>query len=144
MVCSIFATISLFPCPHAPCLFHSTPIPGQPPIYIAIYVNDLIDFSLTAMVEHHFETSLAAQLCIQFMGSIEWFLGTYYEWMVHPTTGDVSVHLSQEAFTLRLLSDFQMSTCNPAPSPYCSGLHINVIPPADPNTPPSTQAALTT
>jgi hypothetical protein len=43
--------IGLRSCPHDPSLFHGTLIPGNPPIYVAIYADDIIFFSLDDEVE---------------------------------------------------------------------------------------------
>ena len=38
--------IGLQPTKHDPCIFHGTLIPGKPPLYLAIYVDDFLYFSL--------------------------------------------------------------------------------------------------
>jgi hypothetical protein len=42
----------------SPCLFVGTLIPGEAPIYIGIYVDDIIYFSLSSSVEKKFEEQL--------------------------------------------------------------------------------------
>jgi len=39
---------------HSPCLFTGVLIPGEPPIYVGIYVDDIIYFSASDNVEKHF------------------------------------------------------------------------------------------
>jgi len=52
-ICSVLESpeVGLCSCPHDPCLFHGTLIPGKPPIYVAIYVNNIIFFSVDDAVE---------------------------------------------------------------------------------------------
>eukprot|EP00957_Ditylum_brightwellii_P044942 3408708-Ditylum_brightwellii.AAC.1 len=50
-----FRAIGLQSCPNAPCLFHGTMIPGQPPVYVGLYVDDFVYFSASDEVERKFE-----------------------------------------------------------------------------------------
>jgi hypothetical protein len=72
---------------------------------------------------------MQAQLRVDFFGTIEWFLGTYYDWSREE--GHASVHLSQEAYSRQLISAHQMSNANPADTPYRSGHTIDGIPKTD-------------
>jgi hypothetical protein len=38
--------IGLKPTKHDPCIFYGTIIPGKPPLYLAIYIDDFLYFSL--------------------------------------------------------------------------------------------------
>ena len=109
LVKKVFGSMGLHPCPHSPCVFTGTPIPGQPPIYIATYVDDMCYFSASDAVEQWFETTLQSNLRVDIMGPVEWFLGTYYEWNVDPATRDVSCHMSQAATVDALLETNQMA-----------------------------------
>lgn len=51
----ILQDIGLSPCPHSPCLFHGTLIPGKPKLYLGIYVDDFVYFSKDPEVEKLFE-----------------------------------------------------------------------------------------
>jgi hypothetical protein len=42
----------------SPCLFMGTLIPGEPPIYVGTYVDDIIYFSSSEQVERKFLDSL--------------------------------------------------------------------------------------
>ena len=50
--------IGLCPSSHNSCLFVGSPIPGKPPIYVALYVDDFVYFSADPDVEKHFEKAL--------------------------------------------------------------------------------------
>ena len=113
-------------CAHDPCLFFGTPIPGSPPIYVGIYVDDFAYFSVSHDIEQWFEAAVAAQFRVEFLGPLTWFLGIYFDWTVFPD-GHLQVHLSQEAFLRQLLDKFDMADCRPAPTPYRSGLVIDRI-----------------
>jgi hypothetical protein len=58
--------IGLKPTKHDPCIFHGTIIPGKPPLYLAIYVDDFLYFSLDDDVERYFETALSQKLKVVF------------------------------------------------------------------------------
>lgn len=79
--------------PHEPCLFVGTPVPGKPPIYVAIYVDDIIYFSLDDDVEHLFCTALSQKIKVDFMGDAEWYLGIKFVRFKTPD-GSVSCRLS--------------------------------------------------
>jgi hypothetical protein len=70
----------LQPCSQHPCGFISTPIPGKPPLYIAIYVDDIIYFSLDDDVEQHFCSALSQKVNMDFVGDAEWYLGIEFDW----------------------------------------------------------------
>jgi hypothetical protein len=69
------------------------------------------------------------KLRVDFFGTVEWFISTYYEWSQED--GHASVHRSQEAHTHQLISAHQMSNATPADTPYHSGHTIDNIPKAD-------------
>jgi hypothetical protein len=83
-------------------------------------------FSPDDTVERHFETTMQAQLRVDFFGNVKWFLGTYYDWSREE--GHASVHLSQEAYYRQLISTHQMSNATPSDTPYRSGHTIDDIP----------------
>ena len=78
-------------------------------------------------MEDWFEQTLGAQLRVDFMGAVSWFLGCSYEWHFLPN-GKLSCHISQQAYVEGLLEKFDMEDCNPAKTPYRSGLPIDRIP----------------
>jgi hypothetical protein len=123
---SVVKICGLQPCPNSPCLFYGHPIPGKAPLYIAVYVDDFIYFSPDESVERHFETKMQAKLRVDFFGTVEWFLGTYYDWSRED--GHASVHLSQEAYSRQLISSHNMANATSADTPYRSGHTIDDIP----------------
>jgi hypothetical protein len=61
--------------PNSPCLFVGTLIPGEAPIYVGIYVDDIIYFSPSAVTKRKFEELLSTLGSIDFMGQVTHFLG---------------------------------------------------------------------
>ena len=121
--------MNLQQCPNAPCIFHGQIIEGKPPIYVGIYVDDIIYFSPSDEIEKTFEHQLQQQVTsVDFMGQVSHFLGVKFDWKQE--NDHLSVHLSQEAFTETLLHqfDFHHDAVNIRPTPYRSGLPIDAIP----------------
>lgn len=121
----IFEKIGLTQCPNAPCIFHGTSLPGKAPIYLGVYVDDIIYFSTNDDVEREFETRLNNQTKTDFMRKVSHFLGLKFQWNVTPDK--VSVHLSQEAFTDRLLyaNDLISDSTSAKSAPFRSGAPID-------------------
>ncbi len=124
---------------HDPCLFHGIPsthdYPASPhdtPITVGLYVDDMVYFSDMDAVEQRFEQILSSQFKINFMGVVNWFLGTHFTWTDYPTE-DISVHLSQVAFAQNLVERYhqQHINHNTKSTPYCSGLPIDSLPAYD-------------
>jgi hypothetical protein len=72
---------------------------------------------------------MQAQFRVYFFGTVNWFLGAYYEWSQEDRYA--SVHLSQEAYSRQLVSAHQMCNATPADTPYPSGHTIDNIPKTD-------------
>eukprot|EP00531_Pseudo-nitzschia_arenysensis_P008906 CAMPEP_0116127296 /NCGR_PEP_ID=MMETSP0329-20121206/6769_1 /TAXON_ID=697910 /ORGANISM="Pseudo-nitzschia arenysensis, Strain B593" /LENGTH=2217 /DNA_ID=CAMNT_0003621395 /DNA_START=65 /DNA_END=6718 /DNA_ORIENTATION=- len=109
-----------------PCVFKCTPMPGKPPIYVGMYVDDFIYFSESDQVEEWFETALGAELKVDFMGPVSWFLGCNYDWHKLPD-GRLTCHISQQAFVEQLLEKFDMSECSGSNRLFKSGHPIDRI-----------------
>jgi hypothetical protein len=108
-----------------------TLIPGEAPIYIGIYVDDIIYFSPSDAVERKFEEQLSALGSIDFMGQVTHFLGIEFTWH-HHSDGNLSVTLTRQAIVEMLLENLNYSldaTTSTYTSPYRSGLSIDSIPP---------------
>ena len=124
-------TINLQPCPNAPCIFSGTIIPGKPPIYVGLYVDDFIYFSSDNSVESAFESMLPTKTSLQidFNGPIHHFLGVKFTHSI-AEDGHVSIHLSQEADIQQLLQDNNLHTTSTItkPTPYRSGHPVDAIP----------------
>jgi hypothetical protein len=98
---------------------------------LGLYVDDFVYFSDDPYVERLFERLLSSLVTVDFMGTVEWFLGTHFQW--HKTDDEVSVHLSQTGFAAHLVEDNNAHLRKTAPdaTPYRSGLPINAIPESD-------------
>ncbi len=120
-----------------PCLFTgnlvnpSNPVgePSTAPLTLGIYVYDFVYFSEDPQVKCQFEQLLADLITVDFMGTVDWFLGTHFQWSSSPDS--VSVHMNQTGFSVHLAEDNNVHTRNITPNatPYHSGLPIiNAIP----------------
>ena len=136
---SSLKAMGLRPSASDPCLFIGVPSspdhpasPGDKPIQVGIYVDDFVYYSEDDAVESRFESILKDQFKIDFMGTVNWFLGTHFEWAEHDN-GALSVHLSQKAFAQNLVERHRLHTSNvnPSSSPYRSGVPIDSIPASD-------------
>eukprot|EP00956_Cyclotella_meneghiniana_P038057 scaffold148302_cov51-Cyclotella_meneghiniana.AAC.2 len=154
MITDILKDIGLTPSPHDPCLFsgvvHSTspsPNPSNPsipspsstrkPIHVGIYVDDFVFFSEDPAEEELFKRALGScTVPIDWMGTVDYFLGTAFQWKRH-ADGHLSVLLTQSAFTEYAAHRFAVNKLNPVPNmtPYRSGIPIDSIPPPDPHDP---------
>ena len=59
----------------SPCIFIGNLIEGGPPIYIGIYIDDIIYFSNSDDIEKRFESFLSGIGSRDFMGQVPHFLG---------------------------------------------------------------------
>jgi len=112
----------------SPCLFKGTLIPGEPPIFVGIYVNDIIYFSACDSVERFFEASLSTIGLVDFMGQVSLFLGIEFSWIHHPD-GNITVHLTQQSFAETLIESMGFEDVSPSTflTPYRSGLPIDSV-----------------
>jgi len=85
-----------------------TIIPGQPPIYVCIYVDDIIYFSANDDVERKFESLLSTIGNVDFIGQVSHFLGIEFTWN-HLPDGHLSVSLTQQSFLDQLLVSLNIS-----------------------------------
>jgi hypothetical protein len=107
-------------------------IEGEPPIYIGIYVDDIIYFSPSDVVEKKFEESLGNLVGVDFMGQVSHFLGIEFAW-THHSDGHITVNLTQQSFLETLIESLGFSSLSLSTytSPYRSGLPIDSIPHED-------------
>lgn len=91
-------------------------------------MDDFTYFSASDAVEKAFEKRLNADIEVEFMGMVTWFLGCLYTWTTLPD-GRLSCHISQTAKIEAMLEEAGLSDSNPAPSPYRSGMAIDRIEP---------------
>jgi len=116
-------------CENSPCLFVGTLIEGQPPIYVGIYVNDIIYFSLHDEVERNFVQLLSTIGEEDFMGQVTHFLRIEFTWL-KSSDGYLSVTLTQQSFTEFLLDSLNIPYVGIShfSTPYRSGNTIDSIP----------------
>ena len=130
---------------HDPCLFHGVTSTTDPPaslsdapLTVGLYVDDMVCYVTDDSVEERFEHILASQLTISFMGVVKLFLGTHFTWL-DLDDGNISVHLSQVAFTQKVVEQYcqQNINVNPRATLYRSGLPIDSLPAysSDPDNP---------
>ncbi len=122
-----------------PCLFtgrvidpsNPTDMPTTSPIALGLYIDDFVYFSADPAVEEKFQRILKELVTVDFMGTVEWFLGTHFQWMLTPE--NVTFHLSQTGFAANLAEEnniHHLSITHDA-TPYCSGLPIDAIAESD-------------
>jgi hypothetical protein len=113
----------------SPCIFIGYPIAGGPPIYVGIYVDDIIYFSESDEVEQCFETQLSQIGNVDFMGKVTHFLGIEFTWNALPD-GHLCVSLTQQSFIESLLDSLGIVVegISVYTSPYQSGVNIDSIP----------------
>ena len=138
-ITSVLGTIGLKPNASDPCLFTgSLRDPDDPaadlpsnPLIIGIYVDDFVYFSENPDVERHFEQLLSRLITVEFMGTVDWFLGTHFQWS--SSSGELSVHLSQTGFAAHLVeaNNVHERHITPDATPYRSGLPIDACPESD-------------
>jgi len=131
-LCSHLVSMGLKNSGNSPCLFVGTLIEGLPPIYVGIYVDDIIYFSPDDAVEQKFEALLSSIGEVDFMGQVTHFLGIEFTWL-HLQDGNLTVTLSQQSFTESLLDSLQLSHLGIShySTPYQSGCSIDSIPSKD-------------
>jgi hypothetical protein len=115
--------------PNSPCLFVGQLIEGEAPIYVGIYIDDIIYFSPSIKTEREFKKLLSTIGSIDFMGQVTHFLGIEFTWHGH-ADGNVSVNLTQKSFVEMLLENLEISsdTISTFTTPYRPGISINTIP----------------
>jgi len=113
----------------SPCLFTGVLIPGEPPVFVGIYVDDIIYFSCSDAVERKFEAQLSTIGSVDFMGQVSLFLGTEFTWVKHPD-GHLSVSLTQQKFTEQLMESLAIErhSISTYLTPYQSGKSIDSLP----------------
>jgi hypothetical protein len=62
--------IGLSQCRNDPCVFVGCPLPGQPPLYLILYVDDFVYFSPSVDVESYFESALKQRMTVDWHGEI--------------------------------------------------------------------------
>ena len=121
-------------------LILNLPFHSQPSVLPSTLVSTWMIFffySTSLAEEELFQRMLAKHIQVDFMGDVEYFLGTAFTFLRH-FDGNLSVHLSQSAFTEFTAHRFGVNKMNKTPNimtPYRSGYQIDSIPAADPDDP---------
>ena len=110
------------------------------PLTIGLYVDDFVYFSESDEVERLFEKILADQIAVEFMGTVEWFLGIHFAWKQYPD-GHLGVHMNQAGYAANLVERFDYHHQLPSPiaTPYRAGFPVDAIPPSTRNEDDRTQ-----
>jgi len=85
-ITSVLASIGLRPNASDPCMFTGSVCnPNNPaadipsaPLTVGLYVDDFVYFSEDPEVERRFEQLLSSLITVDFMGTVDWFLGTHF------------------------------------------------------------------
>ena len=131
--------------PHDPCLLsgileetnsQKTISEDRSQLHVGLYVDKFVFYSSDTDQEAFFKTLLQEHIQVDFMGDVDYFLGTAFTWLQHKD-GNISVHLFQSAFTEFTAHRFSVQSANKVPNmtPYQSGFSIDSIPPVDPLNP---------
>jgi len=115
----------------SPCIFMGTLLKGHPPIYVSIYVDDVIYFSTDDTVKREFEKQLGTIGNVDFIGQVSHFLVIEFSWKHHDDgNGNLSVTLTPQSFAENLVDsvNYSIASVSGYISPYRSGLPIDSIP----------------
>ena len=125
--------------PYDPCVYMGNIVdPNDPsdtpttePLVLGLYVDDFVYFSASDETEAKFERLLADMVKVEFMGVVEWFLGTHFVW--RHNSSETACHLNQAGFARNTVETFgiQERSRTPGCTPYRSGLPIDSLPSAD-------------
>jgi hypothetical protein len=139
MFCAALKDLGLEQSAHDPCLFSGNLNTDSSPsskskLHVGICVDDFVFFLEDPAIEQAFQQQLKTNVKVNFMGDVDYFLGTAFTWK-HLPGGHLSVHLSQSAFTEFTAHQFAVDRINRTPhmTPYRSGFPIDAIPPTDPH-----------
>jgi len=129
MLSSHLQAMGLKSSPNSPCLFTGVLVPGEPPIFVGIYVDDIIYFSTSDSVEKQFEENLSTIGTVDFMGQVSLFLGTEFSWITH-ADGHITVSLTQQSFIETLIESLGIKSTHTShfTTPFRSGHIIDSIP----------------
>jgi hypothetical protein len=136
---SILEKLGLHQNAYNPCLFSghvvdpsdSANTPSSAPLTLGLYIDNFVHFSSNSEIEAKFQCLLMQHIKVNFMGMVEWFLGTHFQWSVTPPV--VKVHLSQTGFVSHLVEENNIYHRNITldATPYWSGLLIDACPGSD-------------
>ena len=145
MIKGILINMGLNNSPRDPCLLSGTRTKPYSPtnsqhstsqLYVGLYVNGFFFYSSDTLHEELFKTLLQYQIKVDFMGNVDYFLGTAFNCLTHKDV-NISVHLCQSAFIEFTAHHFSVHIFKKFPNmtPYLYGYPIESIPPVDPRGP---------
>ena len=125
------ASLGLFPCPNAPCIFTGTIIDGEPPIYLGLFVDDFVYFSDSDSVEAAFEKGFASHFTTDFQGDITQFLGINFTCVKEEN--DLTIYMNQPNDARELIAKAGLAGIytNSTKTPYRSGHPVDSVPDID-------------
>ena len=97
-ISSFFHQIGLHNSPNSPCVFTRTIIPGQPPMYVGLYVDDFAYFGTSDAVELQFQKLMDQKYSVSYYDCLQWFLDMKFIW--YETESTPKCHIHQKAFIL--------------------------------------------
>ena len=102
-------------------------------LYVGLFVDNFIFYYSDQTQEVLFKILLQEHIQVDFMGDVEYFLGTTFTWIKHKDR-NISFHICQYAFTGFTAHWFLVHTANKVPNmtPYSSGFPVDSIPPFEP------------
>lgn len=62
------------------CVYKCFPIEGEPPIYVGLYVDDLVYYSRSNRVKQWFENNLKSHINVNFIVDASWFHRQRFDW----------------------------------------------------------------
>ena len=121
--------LGLTPCPNAPCIFTGTLIPGEPPLYLGLFVDDFIYFSSSPKVETHFEHLFSQKYTVEFNQEVKHFLGIKFTNVKH-ADGHVDIYMNQPKDISDLIQKAGLDKPQTltSPTPYRSGYPVDSVP----------------
>ena len=105
----------------------------QSQLHVGLYVEYFVFYSSDPTQEALFMTLLQEHIQVDFMGDVDYFWVTAFNWLNHKD-GNISVHICQSTFTEFTAHWFLVKSANKVPNmtPYSSGFPIDSISPVDP------------
>lgn len=129
-ISQIFKSIGSNNSPNSPCVFTGELIPGEPPLYLGLYVDNFTYFSSSDAVEQKFMELMDSQYSVSYDDCLDWFLGMKFNW--YETDTVLKCHVHQEAFILDTVARYNLNDCNKSTraTPFRSGFPVDNIAPS--------------
>ena len=100
---------------------------GVNTLYLGLYVDDFCYFSTSDECEKVFENKLTEITNVDYMGEVTHFLGIKFQW-THHQDGNITTHLSQQAFAEQLIASNHLLDANSTSTPYRTGHPVDSVP----------------